>query len=154
MRKILLVLSVIVVVAAILVSCSQGCEVDNKPTESETEQEATTVIVDKEGTTHYYKNVSDDSQGSDSTTVLAEIAIDKNGDPITNRSGEYVTTEYTTVITTETTTTADDNDVPFDSPDEESTTGNNEPTETETDNGESTSPDPPTDSEGWINRWY
>ena len=148
MRKVLSIVSVIVVVAAILVSCSQGGLVDNQPTESETEQEATTVIVDEEGTTHYYKFVSDNSQGSDSTTVLAEIATDKNGEPITNRSGEYVTTEYTTIITPETTTTANDNDVPFDSPDEESATGNNETTETET------IPDSPTDSDGWINRWY
>ena len=148
MRKVLLLLSVIVVVAAILVSCSEGGLVDNQPTESETELEATTVIVDEEGTMHYYKIVSDDSQGLDSTTVLAEIATDKNGEPITNRSGEYVTTESTTVITSETTTAADDNDIPFDNTDEP-TTATEAITETET-----APPESPTDSDGWINRWY
>ena len=151
LKRVIIAISVIVVLAAAFASCRQGNITENatEKVSDATAQEATTVIVDENGVTHYYKIVSDNPQGEESTTVLAEIATDKNGDPITTRSGEYVTTESTTIITPETTTTAaDDNDVPFDSPDEESTTVNNETTETETPS------DSPTDSDGWINRWY
>ncbi len=155
MKKVLLAVSVMVVISAFLVSCSQGSLVDNKPAESETEQETTTTIVDEEGTTHYYKIVSDDSQGLDSTTVLAEIATDKNGEPITNHSGEYVTTESTTVITTETTTAADDNDISFDNEDKPTTAVKTDSTTSEhVSEAETTPPESPTDSEGWIDRWY
>jgi hypothetical protein len=173
MRRILFAISVMVVVAAIFVYCSQGSLDDKRITESETGKESTTVIVDNEGSTHYYKVVSNNAQETDSITVLAEIATDKNGEPITNHSGEYVTMENTTVIKPETTTSApDDNDVSFDNTDESSTAANTESTKSETSTSignstnsttsiettsktEPTTPaESPTDSEGWINRWY
>lgn len=171
MRKILFSVSVMVVVAAILVSCSQDSSVDKKITESETGKEVTTVLVDYEGKTHYYKVVSDDSQGIDSTTVLVKIVTNKNDEPITNRSGEYVTTEYTTVITAQTTNRADDNEISFENTDittvaktdettSETPTSNGNtsnsttPSETESKAEPTTPSEPPTDSDGWINRWY
>ena len=151
LKRVIIAISVIIVLAAVFASCRQGSITENaaEKVSDATAQEATTVIVDENGVTHYYKIVSDNPQGEESTTVLAKIATNNSGEPITNKFGEYVTIESTTVITSETTTAAADaNDVPFDSPDNENTTGNNEATETET------IPDSPTDSDGWIDRWY
>ena len=152
LKRVIIAISVIIVLAAAFSACRQGSITENAAEKDcdATPQEATTVFVDENGVTHYYKIVSDNPLGEESTTVLAEIATNKSGEPITNKSGEYVTTEYTTIITPEATTTANDNDVPFDNTDEESTTGNNETTETET----TTLAESPTDSDGWINRWY
>ena len=85
LKRVIIAISVIIILAAAFASCRQGSITENaaEKVSDATAQEATTVILDVNGVTHYYKIVSDNPQGSDSTTVLAEIATDKNGEPIT-----------------------------------------------------------------------
>ena len=158
LKRVIIAISVIIVLAAAFASCRQGSITENaaEKVSDATAQEATTVIVDENGVTHYYKIVSDNPQGEESTTVLAEIATSKSGEPITNRTGEYVTTESTTVIIHETTTAAaDDIDVSSDNTDEPTTSTKIESTTSESVLETETTPsESPTDSEGWINRWY
>lgn len=105
MKKQLLIISIIVVIVSIFVSCSVNscrdgaCSIRNH---------STTAVTDSNGTTHYYEPITDD-KGNISTTaknqgVFAEIETQSNGKAVTKKNGEYVTNEYTTALPIENTT--------------------------------------------------
>ena len=96
MKKQLLIISIIVVIVSIFVSCSVN---------SISENISTTAVTDSNGTTHYYEPVTDD-EGNISTTaknkgVFAEIETQSNGKAVTKKNGEYVTNEHTTALSIE-----------------------------------------------------
>lgn len=171
MKKQLLIISIIVVIAGIFVSCSAN---------SSSQEVSTTAVTDSKGTTHYYEPVSDEN----STSVYAEIVTDDKGKAVTNKNGTYVTKEYTTILpikdeTTKPSTSAEptaekssgttkhkddtqaDNIVSFEpdkSADETKPTASStseKPTEataaTTTAQKETR---PATDKDGWITKWY
>ena len=89
MKKQLLIISIIVVIVSIFVSCSV-----NK--EGNIQLPSTTAVTDEQGTTHYYQPVTENK----STSVFAEIVTDDKGKAVTKKNGEYVTKEHTTILTT------------------------------------------------------
>ena len=99
MKKQLLIISVLVVIVSIFVSCSvNGC----RDGACSIRYNSTTSITDCNGTTHYYEPVTDD-KGNASTTdknqgVFAEIETQSNGKAVTTKDGTYVTNEHTTVL--------------------------------------------------------
>lgn len=157
MKKQLLIISVIIVIVSIFVSCSVN---------SSSEDVSTTAVTDSYGTTHYYKSVTDEN----GSTVLAEIETKSNGSIVTNKNGTYVIKKHTTVVFDEssvtkpasnssTTVNGADNIVEFEPTDAsketkpdittatESTTIKNEiTTQKETQLA--------TDKDGWITKWY
>lgn len=173
MKKQLFIISVLVIIVGIFVSCSVN---------SSSDEISTTAITDNNGTTHYYEPITDDKGNVSTTTknqgVFAEIETQSNGKTVTNKNGTYVTNEHTTVLPIETgsdntssttkpgkitasDTTKDidkaDNDIPFE------TSSEKEPQHTKTTdtgkNNESTSNDNTatkvvTDKDGWIDKWY
>lgn len=174
MKKQLLIISIIVVIVSIFVSCSVN---------SGSEEVSTTAVTDSNGTTHYYEPITDD-KGNISTTaknqgVFAEIETQSNGKAVTKKNGEYVTNEYTTALPIENTTDNSssttksatekpsdttnnnaDNNIDFE-PDE--TTNKNTsttdgaspiPTEKETTATTQKETQPATDKDGWITKWY
>lgn len=175
MKKQLLIISIIVVIVSIFVSCSV-----NK--EGNIQLPSTTAVTDEQGTTHYYEPVTDD-EGNISTTaknkgVFAEIETQSNGKAVTKKNGEYVTNEHTTALsienvtdrtssttkpatkqssTSNTTTDIDDadNDIEFETPSGDTTKPTTEKTTTTT--TETTTQkeiQPATDKDGWITKWY
>lgn len=164
MKKQLFIISILVVIVSIFVSCSANGSNDNI---------STTAVADSNGTTHYYEPVTDESD----TTVLAEIEIQTNGSIITDKNGEYVTKKHTTLpnqnaadntVTTkssaEQAATDDiqqaDNVVEFEptettektEPDTTTTEKETKTTTTETTTQKETQP--ATDKDGWITKWY
>lgn len=94
MKKKLFIISVIVVIVSIFVSCSAN---------SSSENANTTAVTDIKGITHYYEIVTD-NHGNVSTTeneqgVFAEIETQSNGKAVTKKNGTYVTNENTTILT-------------------------------------------------------
>lgn len=175
MKKQLLIISIIVVIVSIFVSCSVN---------SGSENISTTAVTDSNGTTHYYEPVTDDN-GNISTTaknqgVFAEIETQSNGKAVTKKNGEYVTNEHTTALPIENTTDNSssttksatekpsdttnnnaDNDVEFepDKPTAEtkpttSTTTEKPTTTTATETTTQKEIQPATDKDGWITKWY
>lgn len=176
MKKQLFIISVLVIIISIFVSCSVN---------SSSDEISTIAVTDNNGMTHYYEPITDD-KGNVSTTkenqgVFAEIETQSNGKAVTNKNGTYVTNEHTTVLpiengsdntssttkpdnTTSSDTTKDidkaDNDIPFETSSEKEP---QHPKTTDTDetdkNKESTSNDNTatkivTDKDGWIDKWY
>lgn len=74
MKKQLLIISIIVVIVSIFVSCSV-----NK--EGNIQLPSTTAVTDEQGTTHYYQPVTENK----STSVFAEIVTDDKGKAVTKR---------------------------------------------------------------------
>ena len=176
MKKQLFIISVLVIIVSIFVSCSVN---------SSSDEISTTAVTDNNGTTHYYEPITDD-KGNVSTTaknqgVFAEIETQSNGKTVTNKNGTYVTNEHTTVLPIETgsdntssttkpgkitasDTTKDtdkaDNDIPFETSSEKEPQHTKTTDTDETDkNKESTSNDNTatkvvTDKDGWIDKWY
>lgn len=176
MKKQLLIISIIVVIVSIFVSCSAN---------SSSEDVSTTAVTDSNGATHYYGPVTDD-KGNVSTTdknqgVFAELETKLNGKAVIDKNGTYVTKEHTTVLpikdeiiqpSTSTEPTAEkqpsgtvnnnaDNDVDFESdkPTEEtkptaSTTTEKPTTTTTTETTTQKESQPATDKDGWITKWY
>ena len=159
MKKQLLIISIIVVIVSIFVSCSV-----NK--EGNIQLPSTTAVTDEQGTTHYYEPVTEDKNA----TVFVEIVTDDNGKAVTKKNGEYVTKEHTTILTTTEKTISStkqaqnnssensaDNKIEFETTtkrDKTTTpTAAVKPTEKET-----TSTANPTkiatDKDGWIDKWY
>ncbi len=172
MKKQLLIISVLVIIVSIFVSCSANSSGESIPT---------TAVTDSNGTTHYYEPVTE----SESTSVFAEIATDDNGKAVTKKSGKYVTKEHTTILATAKSKTSStenknginklttqksssttkgmddaDNVVEFDSAD---TTKETKATTTTTErvNDNTTIKtttqkeiQPATDKDGWITKWY
>ena len=89
MKKQLLIISIIVVIVSIFVSCSV-----NK--EGNIQLPSTTDVTDEQGTTHYYEPVTE----NESTSVFAEIVTDDKGEAVTKKNGKCVTKEHTTILTT------------------------------------------------------
>lgn len=180
MKKQLLIISIIVVIVSIFVSCSVN---------SGSENISTTAVTDSNGTTHYYEPVTDDN-GNISTTaknqgVFAEIETQSNGKAVTKKNGEYVTNEHTTALPIENTTdnsssttkkdgaspiptknsatdNASDADNAIDFEPDETTNKNTSttdgaspiPTEKETTTATQKETQPATDKDGWITKWY
>lgn len=160
MKKQLLIISIIVVIVSIFVSCSV-----NK--EGNIQLPSTTAVTDEQGTTHYYQPVTENK----STSVFAEIVTDDKGKAVTKKNGEYVTKEHTTILTTakeavssitgsateRTQENPADNKIEFETTTKRdkttTTTAAVKPTEKET-----TSTANPTkiatDKDGWIDKWY
>ena len=95
MKKQLLIISIIVVIVSIFVSCSV-----NK--EGNIQLPSTTDVTDEQGTTHYYEPVTDDN-GNVSTidgnqSIFVEIETQSNGKAVTKKDGTYVTDEHTTAL--------------------------------------------------------
>lgn len=161
-KKILLLISFIIVIVSIFVSCSVNS--DNKDV-------LTTAVTDNDGTTRYYEVVTNDSE----TTVLYEITTDSDGNAITKKDDTYVTVKNSSKIHTTGTrkndsnsTSArptlssknnlDDNDVPFESTTENKTTNISNIAQTESTSVPSsetaTTIEAATDADGWITKWY
>lgn len=161
-KKTLLLISFIIVIVSIFVSCSEN---------SDNEDVLTTAVIDNNGTTRYYEVVTDDSE----TTVLYEIVTNSNGESITKKSGTYVTVKnpskphtaddkqnnpYSTNAkpTSSSKNNADDNDVPFEGSTENKTTNTFNTTQTEPTSVPSsevaTTIEAATDADGWITKWY
>lgn len=158
-KKTLLLISFIIVIVSIFVSCAVNS--DNKDV-------LTTAVTDNDGTTRYYEVVTDDSE----TTVLYEIATDSDGKSITKKGGTYVTVKnpskphtaddkqnnpYSakTRPTSSSKNSADDNDVLFESSTENKTTNitQTEPTSVSS-SKTATTIEAATDADGWITKWY
>ena len=169
MKKQLLIISIIVVIVSIFVSCSV-----NK--EGNIQLPSTTAVTDEQGTTHYYEPVTE----NESTSVFAEIVTDDNGKAVTKKNGKYVTKEHTTILTTTektisstenkssttdkqqaaSTTNPADNEIEFETSTDKNTTTAKEttttatkPTEKET-NSTANPTKVVTDKDGWIDKWY
>lgn len=183
MKKQLFIISIVVIIVSIFVSCSA---------KSGSEDISTTAVTDSKGTTHYYEPVTDD-KGSLSTTgknqgVFAEIETDASNKAVTEKNGTYVTNEHTTVLpiesekkntsSTKKQTTAKavsdiakdgeaaDNNIEFEpdkttaeaKPDTTSTTTSTttekETTKATTESTTKKETQPATDKDGWITKWY
>ncbi len=174
MKKQLIIISIIVVIVSIFVSCSVN---------SSNEDISTTAVTDSNGTTHYYEPVTDD-KGNMSTTaknqgVFIEIETQSNGKAVTKKDGTYVTNEHTTVLPIENTTDNSssttksttekpsgttnnnaDNNIDFEpeKPTEDTTPTSSTTTEKQTTTKAETttqkSTEPATDKDGWITKWY
>lgn len=172
MKKQLLIISVLVIIVSIFVSCSAN---------SSSEDISTTAVTDSNGTTHYYVPVTDDKGNVSATAenqgVFAEIETKPNGKTVTNKNGTYVTKEHTTVLpikdkTTQQSHSAEpiteklssdttksiedaDNVVEFETtetkPDDRTTT---KETTTTTETTTQKETQPATDKDGWITKWY
>lgn len=98
MKKYLLILSSIVVLLSVLVSCSA-----NSSSETVLNTDiSTTAVTDSNGTARYYEPITDNN-GKVSTTyknqgVYAEIETKSDGKAVTNINGKCVTNEHTTVL--------------------------------------------------------
>lgn len=176
MKKQLFIISVLVIIVGIFVSCSVN---------SSSDEISITAITDNNGTTHYYEPITDDKGNVSTTTknqgVFAEIETQSNGKAVTNKNSTYVTNEHTTVLpiengsdnissttkqdritTSDTTKDIDqaDNDIPFETSSEKEPQHTKTTDTDETDkNKESTSNDNTatkvvTDKDGWIDKWY
>lgn len=168
MKKALLLISAIVILVSIFVSCSAN---------RNSETVSTTAVTDDNGLTRYYEVITDDSE----TTDLYEIVTESNGKVVTKKGGTYVTVKKESVslnhITSsktdlekteplsnkESKTTTrmkpnDDNDVPFEPTSENKTTdvSHTDKTETTTDSNSTadTTIQSATDADGWITKWY
>lgn len=160
MKKQLLIISIIVVIVSIFVSCSV-----NK--EGNIQLPSTTDVTDEQGTTHYYEPVTE----NESTSVFAEIVTDDNGKAVTEKNGKYVTKEHTTILTTTEKTISStagsatertqenpaDNEIEFETTTKKdkttTTTAAIQPTEKET-NSTANPTKVVTDKDGWIDKWY
>lgn len=164
MKKQLLIISIIVVIVSIFVSCSV-----NK--EGNIQLPSTTAVTDEQGTTHYYEPVTENK----STSVFAEIVTDDKGKAVTKKNGEYVTKEHTTILTTakeavssitgsateRTQENPADNEIEFETSTnkntttaKETTTTTTKPTEKETTTTAAPTTKVVTDKDGWIDKWY
>lgn len=162
MKKQLLIISIIVVIVSIFVSCSAN---------SSSENISTTAVTDEQGTMHYYEPVTE----NESTSVFAEIVTDDNGKAVTKKNGEYVTKEHTTILTTakeavssitgsateRTQENPADNEIEFETSTnkntttaKETTTTTTKPTEKETTTTAAPTTKVVTDKDGWIDKWY
>lgn len=169
MKKQSLIISIIVVIISIFVSCSVN---------NDSEDVLTTAVADSIGTTHYYEPVTDE-KGNVSTTkenqgIFAEIETNSDGKAVTKKNGTYVTNEHTTVlpidsVTDDSSTTNPsteksstnttkhdalaDNTVDFEHAEEinpTASTTTEKPTTTTTQN----KTQPATDKDGWVTKWY
>ena len=158
MKKQLLIISIIVFIVSIFVSCSAN---------SSSENISTTAVTDEQGTTHYYEPVTE----NESTSVFAEIVTDDNGKAVTEKNGKYVTKEHTTILTTTEKTISStagsatertqenpaDNEIEFETTTKKdkttTTTAAIQPTEKET-NSTANPTKVVTDKDGWIDKWY
>lgn len=158
MKKQLLIISIIVVIVSIFVSCSAN---------SSSENISTTAVTDEQGTMHYYEPVTE----NESTSVFAEIVTDDNGKAVTKKNGKYVTKEHTTILTTTEKTISStagsatertqenpaDNEIEFETTTKKdkttTTTAAIQPTEKET-NSTANPTKVVTDKDGWIDKWY
>lgn len=170
MKKQLLIISIIVVIVSIFVSCSV-----NK--EGNIQLPSTTAVTDEQGTMHYYEPVIE----NESTSVFAEIVTDDNGKAVTKKNGKYVTKEHTTILTTTektisstenkssttdkqqaaSTTNPADNEIEFETSTDKNTTTAKEttttatkPTKKETTTTAAPNTNVVTDKDGWIDKWY
>ena len=162
MKKQLLIISVLVVIVSILVSCSVSSGKDDLIDEAISI--STTAITDSNGANHYYEIVTDVNGNTD----LAEIETYSNGNVVTEKNGKYVTKEHTSLSdesTANNNSANADNVVEFDPTDITSqgtaTTNGASPIpaekETVTTIAENTTQkeiQPATDKDGWINKWY
>lgn len=149
MKKSLFIIFIIVVIVSIFVSCSIN---------SSNKEISTTAVTDKQGATHYYETVSNETNKS----VYAEIVTDNKGKAVTNKNDTYVTKEYTTIMLTD---IIADNTVEFE-PDETTNKNANttdgaspsptkkETTATTTETTTQKETQPATDKDGWITKWY
>ena len=168
MKKQLLIISIIVVIVSIFVSCS-ALHINK---EKRSEDILTTAVTDEQGTTHYYEHVTDEkvniSKTFENQGVYAEIETKSNGKAVTNKNGTYVTKGHTTVLpfddetaksisstekSSNTTNECADNNVDFE-PDKP--TEKTKPTTTEkpTTTATQKTTQPATDKDGWITKWY
>lgn len=168
MKKQLLIISVLVVIVGIFVSCSAN---------GGSEDISTTAVTDSNGATHYYVPVTDENgeavTNADGDKIYTEIETQANGTAVTDKSGEFVTNANTTVLSDgpngsdsnakspssgEKTENAD-NEVPFNPAEESSAQESKTQTTsadnitTETNQTEKTTQSA-TDADGWINKWY
>ena len=164
MKKQLLIISIIVVIVGIFVSCSV-----NK--EGNIQLPSTTAVTDEQGITHYYQPVTENK----STSVFAEIVTDDKGKAVTKKNGEYVTKEHTTILTTakeaassitgsateRTQENPADNEIEFETSTnkntttaKETTTTTTKPTEKETTTTAAPTTKVVTVKDGWIDKWY
>lgn len=156
MKKQLLIISIIVVIVSIFVSCSVN---------GSSEEMSTTAVTDSNGTTRYYEMLTDEN----GSTILAEIETRSDGKAVTEQNGTYVTislnenatgkTSITTQSSAESTITNNiknaDNVVEFEPADTTKETKPNAITVTKeetTDNPKTTQS--ATDKDGWVNKWY
>lgn len=172
MKKQLIIISVLIVIISILVSCSAN---------SSSEDISTAAVTDSNGTAHYYEPVTDD-EGNISITgknhgVFAEIETQSNGKAVTEKNGTYVTNEHTTFLLIENDadntsstkksesekTSSDitnnnaDNYVEFEIPVDDTTkitTTEKQTTTAATDTTTQKGTQPATDKDGWITKWY
>lgn len=169
MKRQLFIISIIVVIVGIFVSCSANRNIESI---------STTAVTDSNGTTHYYQPVTDDN-GYVSTTaenqgVYAEIETKSDGKAVTKKNSTYVTKEHTTVLpfddetaksisstekSSSTTNEDADNNIAFDpdKPTEETkptTSTTTEKTSTATTTTAQKETQPATDKDGWITKWY
>lgn len=103
MKKHLIIISLVVIVISIFVSCS----VNGGGVSDGASPIPTTAVTDSNGTTHYYEPITD-NKGNVLTTaenkgVFAEIETQSNGKVVTKKNGTYVTKKHTTVLPIENT---------------------------------------------------
>lgn len=168
MKKQLLIISVLVVMVGIFVSCSAN---------GGSEDISTTAVTDSNGATYYYVPVTDENgeavTNADGDKIYAEIETQADGTAVTDKSGEFVTDANTTALAGSGNYSAADkeqpssgnqsenadNEVPFDPAEESSAQESKTQTTsadnitTETNQTEKTTQSA-TDADGWINKWY
>lgn len=172
MKKQSLIISIIVVIVSIFVSCSVNSGGENI---------STTAVTDTNGTTHYYQPVTDDNDNvltmADKQGVYAEIETNSDGKAVTKKNGTYVTKEHTTVLPikdtiTESSSTAEstaeklsgatrhnddtqaDNNVKFEPDKPTVLTTAEKPTTNTTETTTQKEIRPAIDKDGWITKWY
>lgn len=152
MKKQIIIISVLVIIVSVFISCSAN---------SSSGDISTTAVTDSNGIMHYYEVITDDTE----TTVLKEIETLVDRKAVTEKNGKYATKEYTVILTTakskvssslNTTKNmeAADNIVDFE-PDD--TTKPTVTTTVEKEASKTTTQKeipPATDKDGWITKWY
>ena len=176
MKRILLIISGIVLITSALLSCSnKQAVVDNN---------STTAIADEKGVTRFYQ-IETLSVKEPEETTLVEIVTNKKANTVTDKQGKYVTISNKAINNQKAKDTyhnsnsannkptdksnkkdidkhsennsKDNNNVSFETSTEQNDKNNdntiNSSSEKTTDNTSSSKEDA-TDKDGWINRWY
>lgn len=145
-KQVLIIISIVVIICS-FVACTNNGSIETV---------STTAVTDGNGITHYYEPVTDENN---------EIVTDKNNDVVTT---EITTTGKTTKAQTTSTYTQNkaDNDIDFESVTNNTTsttenvvtttnhTTQKQITTTNANTQKQTQPQPATDQDGWINKWY
>lgn len=176
MKRILLIISGIVLITSALISCSNKQAVVDKI--------STTAIADGNGVTHFYQIETLSDKKTEKTTFV-EIVTNKQGNAVTDKQGKYVTVsnkasnEQKAKDTTNKSSSTnskptdkssqknidnpsnknskDNNNVSFETSTEKNNKTNENTTNTsseETTENTSSFKEDATDKDGWINRWY